>query len=164
MIQRIQSVFLTLVLVCIILMFLFPVAVYTFDLGGETMEAELNLIPHKDTADISQEGFINTIYLPIAAIVLGILTIAIIFLYQNRILQIRLIAVAVLINIAYIALLFFLAADDFATVLQENFKTSVFTQYSIGSYIPLVTIFLFILAQNAIKKDEKKVRSADRLR
>ncbi len=165
MIQRIQSVLLVFVLVGIILMFIFPVATYSLeDVAGTKMKTELNLFPKESPSQINQADYINPIYLPITATVLGILTLIIIFMYRNRILQIRMIAVAVLINLAYIALVFFLAVDGYAKILQEQFKTSVHISYFVGTYIPLVTIALLIWAQNAVKKDERKVRSADRLR
>ena len=46
-------------------------------------------------------------------------------------------------------------------LMGNEISTSMLTP---GTIIPIVTVILLFLAQRAIKKDEMKVRAADRLR
>jgi hypothetical protein len=63
-----------------------------------------------------------------------------------------------LINILYIGLLFF-----YTNILLER-NLGVTTDYDFGSYFPVIVLVMVLLAKRGIEKDEKLVRSMDRLR
>ncbi|MDY5968456.1 MAG: DUF4293 domain-containing protein [Bacteroidales bacterium] len=183
MIQRIQSLFLLLAALGMALLLKFPIASYMAEPGIQnyTMAASLELIPKSNpnmlrqieagsglvTMDPSNAALHTWPALTLAGICF-VLALTCIFLYKNRILQMRLVAFALLVNVAYVGLLFLWlidkygkAAEGFAATLQCG---PMHTIYEAGTWIPLATLALFFFAQRAIRKDELKVRAADRLR
>lgn len=180
MIQRIQSFWLVLAACCMALCFLTPIAEYSFETGTnmQTVEGELNLIA-KDNAEMMNQilngdpvvvysqavsGF-KTWPLTALAIAVGALALASIFLFKNRVMQMRVVAVGFLLNVVYVFLLFFWAVDAYAdTMVQAMNGNEVQVRWLAGAYAPIVAIVLFILAHRGIKKDEAKVRAADRIR
>ena len=188
MLQRIQSFFLVLAAVGVIMLFQFPVAIYTMPNmtgDGETV-SELQLLA-KDSQyaegsnDLTQLTYIGQDLvhlkagwiLAVVAAIVGIIAVVSIFLYKNRILQMRVVACGALLNIIYIFLIFFWAINGasghggyLAALEQLHFtdKAIAVNMLTPGTIIPIVTLVLLYLAQRAIKKDEMKVRAADRLR
>lgn len=178
MIQRIQSVFLLLAACAMALLFAFPIANYqgqtTFGTG---VSAELRLIPQGQPDILAQienggdvivgQGEIFTVWplMLLAVLVLAVAVISI-FLFRNRVLQMRVVAVGFLLNVIYLFLTFFWAVDSFDEAVRElNFlEGSLNMSYSIATWVPCVSVVMFLLAQRAIKRDEAKVRAADRLR
>ena len=77
----------------------------------------------------------------------GVLAVASIFLFKNRATQSRIAIVAL------VAVIFLLQQVSFASVA-----------LSVGIFLPLVAGLFIWLAQRNIRKDEKLVRSMDRLR
>jgi len=77
-----------------------------------------------------------------------------IFLYKNRKLQLRLTIVSILLSIGTILLYFW---QKQAFVPEES-------SYSLTALIPLVIPILQIMAARGIYRDERIVKSADRLR
>lgn len=69
----------------------------------------------------------------------------------------RLTAFTFLFNAILLGVAFWLT-DRIATEYQT------FTHYRIGSLFPLLAVVLLFLTNRAIRKDEAKVRAADRLR
>lgn len=168
MIQRIQSFYLVLAAVCIVLLFMFPIAIYS----GADMTSELNLIPKESvtspdgltTTFLGQEGFIHTWPLMVIAILTGAITLVSIFLYKNRVHQMRWVALAFLLCVLYIFLVFFWATEAYTKHIAYLFSVAPEVSYSVGTWTPIVAAVLLFLAQRAIRKDEMKVRAADRLR
>jgi hypothetical protein len=155
MIQRIQSVYLFLAAIAVVMMFFFPIANFYSDL----YYFYLNLVGISDETFLS----INTIPLiAIAVILLALITLSI-FIYKNRLLQVRIIRFAVLIDISLIIVLYFGYIDN----IIKSFKTEGTTfevEYKAGIYFPLIVLILLVLAMRGVLSDEKKVRAADRLR
>ena len=172
MIQRIQSIYLVLALVGLALLFMFPTA--TFDLINpqtNTIEAtaSLDLIEQPTTYD--QTGIIPTfvgqssiiLLIIVIAVALGVL--ASIFMFKNRILQMRIVAFMLVLTLAYIAIMFLSTIDGCVADIQASWPIwTVNVHYGVGTFAPGVVGVLLSLAQQAIKKDELKVRAADRLR
>ena len=103
--------------------------------------------------------------LTVLAVVVAVIAIASIFLYKNRVRQMRVVAVAFLLDVAYVFLLFFWAVDAYSkTIAQTMATTDMGITWHAGAYAPIVAIVFFLLAHRSIKKDEMKVRAADRLR
>lgn len=165
MIQRIQSFLLVLAFVGFILLFLFPTATFEATANSNVTQSSLTLLPGHDTLnEETGEAFIaqNSILLMAMAIILGIGCLVSIFLYKNRIRQMRVVSFLALINMLYIGLMFLSTIPDAAEKLQS--MGDVQTTYSVGTFVPLVTIVLIVIAQRAIRSDEMKVRAADRIR
>jgi len=147
MIQRIQSVYLLLVL-------LLSVALFFVDIYS--VEAT-NVANTSGLTGLQQFSlFSNGIFVLLNSLT-GLFALAIIFLYKNRNLQIRLSNLAMLITCVFIGTIFYFA---------DHAKTNVesIVHYSAGCYFPLIQLVFTFLAMRAIKKDELLVRSADRLR
>jgi hypothetical protein len=147
MIQRIQSLYLLLVVVCYILLFFFPVATYS------TMEASFRF----SILQITNSNPAGTIPLIAVVIMLAVAVIITIFLYKKRTLQIKVTAIILLVHIALVAGLFYVA-----DTLAKKFGAPAV--YEAGAYIAIIPLVFLVLANRAIRKDEKLVKSTDRLR
>lgn len=155
MIQRIQTVYLFLAIAAIISMFFFPIA----NFYGDTYYFYFSLDGVSDEAFLS----INTIPVIVMAVVLIVLIFSGIFAYKNRMFQVKLIRFAVLLNIAFIIVLYFGYIDNIVKDFAKQ-DAVLQVQYKAGVYFPLIVLIFLILAIRAIIADEKKVRAADRLR
>ncbi|MBE0662075.1 MAG: DUF4293 domain-containing protein [Bacteroidales bacterium] len=155
MIQRIQSVYLFLAAIAIVVMFFFPIANFYSDLYYFYLSLD----------GISDETFlkINTIPLITMVVILIVLILFSIFIYKNRLLQARIIRFAILIDISFIIVLYFGYIDN----IIKSFKaegTTLDVEYKAGIYFPLIVLILLVLAMRGVLNDEKKVKAADRLR
>ncbi len=183
MIQRIQSLLLAVAALGIILLFRFPIATYTAETPGQGyyVNAELNLIPQSNPAMLQQieagSGEINMdqslgemAMWPLMALALVVAAIALagIFMYKNRIRQMRWVSIAFVLNIIYVGLIFLLYADKYGEKVlafaQGFMVDNLHITYAAGTWIPIGTLVLLFFAQRAIRRDEMKVRAADRLR
>lgn len=165
MIQRIQSFYLVLAFVGVVLMFLFPTATFELSQGGFKTTSELGLLPGGENVidEANSTAFIPqySVLLMVMAIVLGAGILASIFMYKNRVRQMRFVSMLALLNIVYVGIMFLASIPDSESVIANS---EVHTTYSVGTFVPLVTLILTVLAQRAIRRDEMKVRAADRLR
>lgn len=165
MIQRIQSFLLVLALVGFILLFLFPTATFEAKMNSNVTSSSLTLLPGENNINPETgEAFMaqNSVILMIMAFVLGIGTLVGIFLYKNRVRQMRFVSMLGFINLVYIGIMFLSCIPDAAETLANMGEVS--TTYSVGTFVPIVTLVLIIIAQRAIRSDEIKVRAADRIR
>ena len=162
MIQRIQSLYLAIVVMLSGLSFVFPLAIFEcqgfdptiYGLIPESVSADATSIPQRTIAW-------NAIFFPIF---IGLLSLVSIFMYKNRMKQVRVVAIAFLLSVIYAGFIFLWIIDSQATALaQQNIIVSNII-YGTSSYFPIAQVILLILAQQAIKKDEKLVRSSERLR
>ncbi len=101
---------------------------------------------------------INTnIYFPIAFnIIILLLSVVIIFLFKNRVLQYKLSNLLVVFNMFLLGLFFLLS------FLKEGQTGTVSFQF--GAFLPILSAVFAYLAAHFIKKDEQLVRNADRIR
>lgn len=139
MIQRIQSIYLLLAAVASTALFVSPFATAPAQPEGVLQDGSFDINDHM--------GLI------ILTVLIGIVALASIFLYRNRILQMNLGK----LNYVLLAALLGLTGYLFSTI-------SVETTLSFGFAIPILVFVLVLLANRYILKDEKLVRSADRLR
>jgi len=180
MIQRIQSFWLVLAACCMAVCFMAPVAKYQMEIAsmGQTVVTELNLVA-KDAPDFSEQMMVQgamieygqkltgfaTWPLVVLAVLVGAVALASVFLFRNRVVQMRMVAVAFLLNVVYVFLVFFWAVDAYGkAVEQAMMATDMSVTWYVGAYAPIVSIVFFVLAHRGIKKDEALVRAADRLR
>ncbi len=150
MIQRIQSLYLALVIAGCICMFFFPVANFT-DYQFTLLGAKLLT---KEPMHLLE---INAIPLVIINIIIAVLSLIIIFQYKNRPRQFRLSRILILTNVMLIVVIFF-----FTDLIEKKLVET--SRYSVSAVIPLITLLLSFLASRGIRKDEELVKSSDRLR
>ncbi len=156
MIQRIQSLFLFLAIVTMTLTYAFPLAYF--------YGANANLGLHACRLDFFDPtpGIVFSPYfiLPIMALgaIIIILLITSLFSFKNRKRQLRLNRISIFLVLVFLAGFFF----GYVHYLEE--ATKAIADYQIGSIMPLITFILIMLANRGISKDEKLIRSMDRLR
>ena len=145
MIQRIQSLFLLLSSVCNWLLFTLPFASSDGSTTGFLADMRYDIQDH---------------VLLLGMVVLGgIISLGAIFLYNNRPLQLRVSYLSLILSILLPLLVVFL----FYSEATKNF-IAVHINDGPGIWLPLAGILFTVLAIRFIRKDEKLVRSMDRLR
>ena len=180
MLQRIQTLWLVLAACCMAMCFLTPVAKYHMEIASmeQTVVSELNLIT-KDAPDINQlmivkgatieygqqlTGFATWPLIVLACVVIGVAVVSIL-LFKNRVAQMRIVAIGFLLNVVYVFLVFFWAVDAYADAIPPAMHDAApQVTWMAGAYLPIASLVFFVLAHRGIKKDEAKVRAADRLR
>lgn len=147
MIQRIQTVYIFMAAVITALLFGFDFA--EMIVNGELYVFDATGIMHGEEVvfdGLPVMGFIGLIVL---------LHVAVIFMYTNRIRQIRILAFTIILLLGLIGIMFYFLHSGF-----ENPEVA----YKIPMAFPLVAAIFDYLAIRAIGKDEALVRSLDRIR
>jgi Na+-transporting NADH:ubiquinone oxidoreductase subunit NqrE len=145
MIQRIQSIFLLLGGASFLGLFGAPFASSTTPIPNLLADMTYNVQDH--------------IVLMVLAGLGGLISLAAIFLFNNRALQKRMTYVATTVSILILVV---------AALLMYNERT--LTDHAdkihdqIGLYLPMISLIMSVLATRYIGKDEETVRSMDRLR
>lgn len=152
MIQRIQTVYLIIVVALLIICMCNPVAAYIGADGSVSLFRNLGV----DVAGVGRE---TSCWGMFAILLLSaIVATGTIFLYRNRMLQIRMTIFNIILLIGYYA-------TFVAFIIAYNGELPDVTfQLRIGVCLPFVAIVLNYLAVRAIGKDEVMVKAADRLR
>jgi hypothetical protein len=146
MIQRIQSVYLLLVIIISALLFLIPL--FRLENTGSVLTAQVITTSFSITTNS---------FLVILNCAIGGIAFISVFLYNNRTAQVKACNVNMIIICVVIGLLFY-TADTLTNGMNQK------AHYQAGTYLPLLQLVFTFLAMRAIKKDEELVRSADRLR
>ncbi len=154
MIQRIQSIYLLIATVLMALTCFQPLAFFSCDQGVFDLFA---------TGLKSSDGEVvhSAIYLLIITALSAILPLVTIFLFKNRMLQIRLCVVEMVLTIGVLLMIgayFYLAQRG----IREFEFNSMGVHYAI--IFPVVSLIFNYLAFKAIFKDEMLIKSLDRLR
>ena len=150
MIQRIQSVYLLLITILLVVAMCMPI--------GQFIEAD-NITAHifKPLCVTLASGETQATWglfgILLISAVINFMTI---FLYRNRMLQVRMTIFSMLMLVGY-----YITLGVFWYVLKEESQTF---QLGWAMCLPLVCIILDYLAFRAIYRDEVMVRAADRLR
>ena len=155
MIQRIQSVFLLLAFAASLACFFFPIASF----WGDMYVVKLGLLGVEEEFPYDEE-WPNTVLLPAVMGLVGFLSFITIFLYKRRHVQMRLIRFNMLLNIVYLALIFFYYVPEMEVITVSNADYI----HEAGIYLSIVPLIFLVLALRFIRRDEKLVRAADRLR
>jgi hypothetical protein len=95
--------------------------------------------------------------------IIVLLALICIFLYKNRKLQFRLTVINILFAIAAIALQYF-KVQEHANKLVASGMSIVSATYLPGAFLPVLILIFLYLAARGIYKDEKLIKSLDRLR
>jgi len=155
MLQRIQSIYLLAASLVIGALFLFPL-VHNVYVDGKPLTIMVTGI-YQDVNGQSTHTEMFTL-LAVATGLVALLPLAIIFLYKNRKLQINLCYLLMLIIIGYS----YWVSQAVKGVIEGALLNM--SNYGIGIILVSLSLLLIVIAQKAIQKDEKLVRSADRLR
>lgn len=150
MIQRIQSLFLALVVLSQVLVSQFSFA--SFNKEGLAYTLTTSGILNSDGNPVLEDH-----KQLILTIIISVLAIASVFLFKNRKLQIKattILSYVILAQVAFIGTsIYRLSSDEI-----ESF------QIGTSSFLSVVSMILTMMASKAIKKDENLVKSVDRIR
>jgi len=155
MIQRIQSIWLFLATACIFSLFLFPYLQILNADGSASLIKVTGVYQSIAGQQVQTEPFLA---LTIATVVLALIPFLIIFLFKDRKKQVMLSYLAIVLVIGFSFWLVQTAKGVLGSVQlsAEN--------YGIGSMLPSIAIIFIILAIRGMKKDDRLIKSADRLR
>ncbi len=165
MIQRIQTLFLSLVVIGMIL-FCFS------DIWMKVNEKTAEQIIFSPYSLVYYQAFVednslsnlsmtesNNVYILIVAGISALLALVSIFSFKKRVTQMKI----GFLNSILIVILFVVT---YYQVLEANalLKHPFYGEYKIGFFLPILSLIFNLLANYYIKKDEDLVRSADRIR
>lgn len=154
MIQRIQTVFLFLAIIALILFNIFPYWQAVSASDTDVVKLMSYALITGAIADPTIEFGLFTLVAGIAGLAMVLLTIEL-FSYKNRVLQMKIaIGISFLMSINLVLMTFFVLD------LQKQYQGG----FGLGIFIFALAMLLNILARRFIQKDEKLVRSVDRLR
>lgn len=167
MLQRVQSLFLLGVAISMILILFFPI----WEEESETQNQETTLdayaltlistegtdpqVNQEESGQVQEEE--NAIVIAILAVVAAITAFYEIFKYKTRLTQMKL---GALNNLLILGVL---GASWYYSFQGEEYLPGQ-GSYEIGFFLPAIAILFNILANRYIRRDEKLVRSVDRLR
>ena len=147
MIQRIQSIYLAVALISMGLILVFPFSTY-------------NGIEFNSSGFIGTEGPGVTYPLVINVIISMILSLLAIFSFKNRKRQILFTKINFAVALILLAVMFW----DFNHI-EKGFqidKSKI--SYGVGMFLPIVALISLLMANRFISKDEKLIKSMDRIR
>lgn len=150
MIQRIQTIFLFIAALVLLGLMIPGVSIATAD------TSQASLLP-----DFLKDGIFNlqdSQLLLILVIAAGVLALISIFLYKNRTTQMRVVALMMIISLAIAITAFWIFYHN-----TQNIKEGI-VHLGLGMASPLLSILFGSLANKFIRKDDKLVKSMDRLR
>lgn len=156
MIQRIQTLFLLIVAIFGTVMLFFPVASFL----SELYYFKLFVYEFRNMTPGTEIEFGLMAVLPLLGISIAVIGLSLfaLFKYKNRILQVRLVRFTMLLCMLLIVGIFFLYPNLITKTTQAA------SEFELGAYIPIINMLFLFLANKYILKDEKLVRSMDRLR
>lgn len=154
MIQRSQTLYLLLATISVFLLFLFPIAELANKAGS------LYIFRYRGFYEIidGKEKLINlTIPLAILLFISLVLPLITIFLYKKRKLQMKLCIINIILVFCILGLIAYYVAASY-TKIEAN------VHYKIFASMPIIAIILTVMAYIGIKKDDKLIKSIDRIR
>jgi uncharacterized membrane protein YhaH (DUF805 family) len=164
MIQRIQTLFLGLAAIALIVMVFYPVASITefTIIQSDALETDYYSLMITGFSDPSPEStpHMNSLtFIPMAILVVMMLALILysIFRYKQRLHQLKLVKISIFLNIILVAGIFL----NYPKLFTDS---SIRIEIGTGAYFPLISLVMLVVANRYILKDEKLVRSADRLR
>jgi hypothetical protein len=164
MIQRIQTVLLAVAAIASVAVVFIPIGTIVDTLHNNVALYEYGAFSLKECQDgIVGNGVLSTVYVALIWIASAILSVVTIFMYKNRQRQIRMNNVNMVVMLAAIVVMLYVYPNlvfEAREYVTPNFILN-FNYWIAISLIPAISIYF---ANTAIKRDEKKVRAADRLR
>jgi glucan phosphoethanolaminetransferase (alkaline phosphatase superfamily) len=157
MIQRVQSIFLFLVGVSMVLALSFPF--WKKQDTASKQEAVMSAfhLVHRQDGQVKTQS--TTVYLAVLAFASATVAFGSLFSYKKRLLQIQLNLVNTLLLVGMMALsvYFIFSGEKFFLQQQKG-------HFGLAFYMPAAALFFNSLANRFIRRDEKMVRDAYRLR
>lgn len=162
--QRVQTLYLVLAVISVFLAIFFPL----FKLSVEDIEMVFDAYGAKAFKDGELRNQ-KDVPLYFANLLVGILTLITLFLYKNRKKQLLVGRINFFLNIILVIFLFaftFWGVEIYAAVENIDLPEEVgyTTSVGLGFFFNVAVLPLIFLANLGIKRDEKLVRSLDRLR
>ncbi|MEH0157173.1 DUF4293 domain-containing protein [Limibacter armeniacum] len=159
MIQRVQSIFLALVAICMIAAIFMPTW-----LKGTVEGDEFMVVALMDATNLTifnngeKVGSTSTYYIAIISGLAAIIAFASLFSFKNRMTQVKfnLLNTLLIGGVMMINIYFYYYYPE----TQEALKT----KWGVGFFLPFAALLFNNLANRFIKKDEQLVKSVDRLR
>ena len=161
MIQRLQTLYLFIASASLALMFFFPIYTFTEKQADASVKEVKLTIQGRFEKDLSTNEFViakPNYAKSLMVLVIGLALFVTIFQYNNRVRQLRITRIMIVMIFAFIVTLL---SSAYTTVNAEGVGNIV---TGMAVIFPSVSIVFAALAARAIKKDENLVRSADRLR
>ncbi|MFN8358080.1 MAG: DUF4293 domain-containing protein [Spirosomataceae bacterium] len=155
MLQRIQSVFLAIVSLAMGVYLVTP----TWMKSSPTEQVRLNAFALIHTQGDKTLHDTNTIYLSILAIIAACVALFSVFQYHNRLRQMMLGMVNSLVMVVLLGLSVYNSFQG-----GSYFEPAQRGNYAIGFYAIAVGLIANVLANRFIRRDEQKVRDANRMR
>jgi len=155
MLQRIQSIYLLLAGLALAALFFFPL-VHNVYVNSKPVTIMVNGVYEDVNGQLTHTQFFTA--LTAATAIAALLPLGVIFGYKNRKQQINLCYVVMLIIIGYS----YWTSQSVKAIVGDADLT--LSNFGIGIVLISVSLLLIVLAQKAIQRDEKLVKSADRLR
>jgi hypothetical protein len=151
MIQRIQSVWLLLAALVSAGLFVFGILSITYTADGAEVTKSIKLLELN-----TMMGYL----LAIIAIAVVALPLIAIFMFKNRKLQMNLALLALVLNVGFIAF-YLMSIESYKTAHVPPVSSSAF---GVASFMPVLSVIFLFLAMRGIRKDNKLVKSLERLR
>lgn len=155
MIQRIQTIYLLLVVILGCIQCFYPVAGFIDQTTLHLYDVEFSGV-YQQTVETA-ESSMSVWGLSVISAVIPAIALATVFLYRKRIVQARFCVFNIILMVGYYAMLFL-----YLWLGKEKLQADWFL--NITSAFPLVNIVLTFMAIRNILKDEALVRAADRIR
>ena len=157
MIQRIQSLFLFIVLASCVACFFLPFWTYTGT--NPAYEYQVSLFAISCISGSGQNIEVGTLPIIVIVSISTILSLVTLFYYKNRPMQLKVNNYNILLTAIFTGTIFLWIPYMIEEKLPDALRT-----WQYGLLLPLISLVFLVLAGNFIKKDEKLVKSADRLR
>lgn len=155
MIQRIQTLYLLLSAILLVIMMFFPYATAVTAEGVEYALSFKGFIPSDSTA---WQWTLTTAWLSVINIVIPAISLITVNLYRRRMLQIRMSVFNIVLMLGFYGLFFVVKY-----MLTSAYSITLFS-LNLTFVIPFIAAILTYLAIRAIGKDEALMRSLDRIR
>lgn len=157
MIQRIQTIWLLLASVVVFALFLFP---YLQFAGVDGMGQALKVSGVFANVEGQVTRIADSWLLAVATALVGMFPLYIIFQFKNRKKQVRLIWLE-MFAVVLLGVWFYFNGDS---IMGADDRVIGLANIGVGFFLLPIVLILLFMAASAIKKDDKLVRSADRLR
>lgn len=157
MIQRVQSIWLLAATVTLLGLFVFPYVSF-IDLVGLGKQIFVTGTYSAVNNEITRES--SSIFQAIVAGIVAVFPLVIIFLYKNRKKQVLFIILEIIL-VALLGLWMFVSAQAVLDTISQRIQAG---NIGVGFFLLPVAVIFLAMAINGIRKDEKLIKSADRLR
>ena len=162
MIQTVQSIFLLVLGVCMILSIIFPSWQKAGNQVGEIVT--LNAVSLEHVQDGTVANSTPTFYIAILAVASALVAFYSLSQFKNRLTQIKLGALNSLLMAGVLGIILYFSRQGEEMLPQTNQTAAGFENYELGFFLVIIAMVCNILANRFIRRDENLVRSADRMR